>query len=260
MIYIIWGIPGGGKSYYGTYIAIKEMMKRKTNKRVFSNYPIQLQISSGIIQKIINIIPIIKIENKKIIFVKKPPLQPIVHSTYIWEDRYIYSGITNAVIILDEAYRDFSSKESYDFKKDKHTFFATNRHNDLDIYIIAQHPDRIEVIIREMCNIFYYIFKWKNPITGKPLWFDISGYLSQEDFKLRNLKTDMRFSHERIWFRKQIAEAYDTKFFRKEPKIEIKRWDEINIPDYFKLKEEIKKEDEIKKEEKKPKKRKGFEF
>lgn len=252
MINIIWAIPGGGKSYIGTYIAVKELEKTKSKKSVYSNYPIILKTKHPILKRILNKIPYIEISRKGIKLFKREPLQDTIQSTNIWESKYIYSGLTNAVIILDEAYRDFSSKESYAFTKDKHTFFATNRHNDLDIYIIAQHPSRIEVTIREMANIFLFVSKWINPITGNPLWFDVSGYLSEEDFKLRNMKTDMRFSHQRVMFTKKVGNAYDTKFYRKEVIQSPQRWQDVNQVEYFKIKEQEKIEQEKVEESLKP--------
>jgi len=75
--------------------------------------------------------------------------------------------------------------------------------------------------------------------------------LSQEDFKLRNLKTDMRFSHKRFRFNLSVASAYDTKFYRKEPVIESQKWDEVDVKEYFRIKETQKKIEEAKKEEEK---------
>lgn len=230
----MWAIPGGGKSYYATYLILKELL-RKNARKVFSNYPVILKVKPFIIKRIFNFLH--RKINKKV-----QPLQDKIYSSYIWDNNYIYSGITDAAIFLDEAYRDFSSKESPKFTKDKHTFFATNRHNDLDIYFIAQHPARIEVIIREMTNIFYFIQPFFNPITKNPLWFTISGYLSEEEFKLRNLKTDMRFSFDRIFFNKKVANSYDSKYYRKNVEINPKRWSEVIISEYFTQKKEEKKD------------------
>jgi len=265
MIYIIWAIPGGGKSYFGTHIALKEMLKRKPRK-VFSNYPIIYRRKPFILKRLFNLIPIINIniKEKTIKTTKKEPLQDDVFSTYVWEDKYIYSGLSNCVIIFDEAYRDFSSKESPKFSKDKHTFFATNRHNELDIYVLAQHPARIEVIIREMTNIFYFVTKWINPVTQNPLWFTVEGYLSEEDFKIRRLKTDMRFSKNRILFRSKVANSYDTHYFRKDVSVSPQKWSDIDVSKHFEINineekttEEIEKEKWEKQQKKKKKEKKG---
>jgi hypothetical protein len=271
MIYIIWAIPGGGKSYFGTQIAGKEMFLKHPRK-VFSNYPIIYRQKPFILKRLFNLIPkpILTIDfnikssyakklNKKVLrFVKRQPLEDKIYSTYIWEDKYIYTGLSNSVIILDEAYRDFSSKESPKFSKDKHTFFATNRHNELDIYVIAQHPARIEVIIREMTNIFYFVTKWRNPITQKPLWFDVAGYLSEEDFKLRRLKTDMRFSLNHYWFRDTVANAYDTHYFRKDVSVSPRKWSDIDVSKHFEISIEDKTTEQVETEkwDKRPKKTK----
>jgi len=272
MIYIIWAIPGGGKSYFGTHIALKEMLRRHPRK-VFSNYPIIYRRKKGILRRLFNLIPkpIFTIDNnvksccakklnKKVLrFIKREPLLDDVFSTYVWEDKYIYSGLSNCVIIFDEAYRDFSSKESPKFSKDKHTFFATNRHNELDIYVLAQHPARIEVIIREMTNIFYFVTKWINPVTQNPLWFTVEGYLSEEDFKIRRLKTDMRFSKNRILFRSKVANSYDTHYFRKDVSVKPQKWSDIDVSKHFEIninKEKTTEEIETEKWEKQQKKKK----
>ena len=175
MIYIVAGPPREGKTFWVTYLALKEMARKgKRKRKVFSNYPIK---------------------HKKYGF------------SYKWDMDLIYD-IRDSVIIIDEAYRDVSSRNHKDFTVDQHTAFATNGHNNNDFWIIAQSPARVDVIIREMTNIFFYVSKYCFPFSKSPLWFTIRGYLSESD-----LQSQDSYSTESILPSKRVKNAYDTHFY-----------------------------------------------
>lgn len=236
MIYIIWGLPGEGKSYYATHLAIKLL---KNNKKVYTNFPIRYFKKQGVIRRLLN--KLLKKENKT-----------IEYNSFVWEDNFIYEDLVDSTIIIDEGYRNFSSRESWNFSKDMHTFFATNRHNNLDIYVIAQNPARLDRIIREMSNIFYNVTKWINPITGNPLWFSVQGYSDISDMGIEKIRgnKNLRISHERIFFKKDISQAYDTHFYRKESILRNdKKWNEIDVQEWMRVKKEEQKQEIQSKEE-----------
>lgn len=180
MIYLIWGPPGAGKTYFATREALRQHGKGRS---VYSNYPV-VDARSG-------------------------------WSSYVWKPEYIYETVTDAVIIIDEAYRDYSSREYRKFNADMHTFFATQRHNDLDVFLIAQNPARIDVVIREIVNVFYYVRKWfELPLVRIPLGFTVTGYLTEEDMNSRATDAKAIYSRERIIYSPRVAAAYDTHYFR----------------------------------------------
>lgn len=178
MIYIVFGAPGEGKSYACTSFAIDALNKGRT---VFTNYPVRTK--SG-------------------------------KSTYKWTPDLVYTDklIKNAVIIIDEAYRDYSSREYKNFTKDIHTFFATNRHNELEIYLIAQNPSRIDVVIREILNSV--ILVRKKAIFGKIIGFKLEYFEDFETLGKRFLsKENLYYAHRFLWFNREVSQAYDTHYY-----------------------------------------------
>lgn len=173
MIYIVDGPPGAGKSYYGTRVAVRAL---EAGKRVYTNYPVFFR----------------------------------GRSTLVWEKRLIKEPIYDAVIIMDEAYRDVSSRDFKNFSKDEHTFFATNRHNGLDIYLLAQHLNRVDVIIREMANEIIRLGAFRIPFW-RPLFFRADAYADEQAYA----KKDIYYT-EHYLFRWKYANAYDTRAFRRD--------------------------------------------
>lgn len=224
MIYIVWAPPRQGKTFYLTYLALKELRKTKDAKQVFSNFPIMYQEELSLLRKIRN--RIINIINK---IRKRPELNEKgkLLSSYRWYPEFIYTGIHDAMIIIDEAYRDYSSRNFKDFKVDQHTFFATNGHDNNDIYLIAQGINRIDVIIREMVNLFIFVKKTCLPWSKKPLYFTIETYLSEEDFKRRRQDEECTWTRERLRFKPDVARAYDTHYFKhSDDSTPYKKWSE----------------------------------
>ena len=147
---IIFAAPGEGKSYYATKQAYDALKKGRV---VFSNYPI---------------------------------ITPAGLSSCIWESTHCHENVQDSLIIIDEAYRDMSSRDFKDFTKEEHTFFATNRHNNNDVLLLAQNPARIDVILREITSEFLFMRKVSIPFTwwlnkleacNLPLVFVAYGYL-----------------------------------------------------------------------------------
>lgn len=179
-IYIVWGHPGEGKSYNVTREAVKALLDGKS---VFSNYPI------------------ITGKNNEI-------------RSFIWKPEYaaLQNPPTNAVICIDEAYRDYNSREFKNFSKEVHTYFATNRHNGLEIYIIAQNPARIDVALREISQ---FILCKKVGFLRWILGFRLEYYEFIEDLSARKMGNREAFYRKEFHrFSKKVANAYDTAFYR----------------------------------------------
>ncbi|WP_340819017.1 zonular occludens toxin domain-containing protein [Methanolobus sp. WCC4] len=191
MIYIYWAPPRKGKTFTCTAEALQRMeeVHKKRLKdpdfkgRVFSNYPI---------------------EHSKLGFCD------------VWKPEYVYLPIYDSYIFIDEAYRDFNSRKHKSFTDDEHLFFSTNGHNGNDINLIAQNPARIDLVIREMTDTFFYVKKTEIPLIGRPLWFTIDAYLTEDDFKRRHQDKEAMYNRSRLRFSVKVARAYDTHYFRKE--------------------------------------------
>ena len=198
MIYFAWGKPGAGKSFFVTWLALREMRKKK-GKTVLSNYPITDHTTG--------------------------------QTSFIWNSAYVYEDVCNCLIILDEGYREASSRNFGAFTVDEHTFYGTNRHNDNDIWFMCHNPARIDVIIREMVDVFYYVSKLS--ILGRPLWFRISGFLDEADFALRYNSPELIYSFQRLTFKKSVRRAYDTHYFGRQSDNppDYKLWSDSS--DYF---------------------------
>jgi hypothetical protein len=215
MIYIFWAPPRKGKTYTATAWALeymKRIKKGRTSKtQVFSNYPIY---------------------DKKL------------GSTLFWNADSIYYNITDSLIIIDEAYRDYSSRKWQKFSTDEHTFFATNGHNNNDIVFIVHGVNRLDPVIREMADSYYFIKKFQLPFMNRPLYFKIEVFVDE-------IAIAQRYSghsrHGVIYqrFKKRVAQAYNTHFFREivDPDqtylswLDMKNLDENNIKD---IKREVK--------------------
>lgn len=190
MIYIYWAPPRKGKTYCCTHDALKRMeychkqrLKDPDFKgRVFSNYPIH---------------------------------HPKLGFCDVWEPDMCLLPIYDSYIYIDEAYRDFNSRKHKNFSDDEHLFFSTNGHNGNDINLIAQNPARIDLIIREMTDTFFFVKKTEIPIINRPLWFTLDAYLTEQDFAMRLMTKDSMYNRTRIRFKKRVAKAYDTHYFRK---------------------------------------------
>jgi hypothetical protein len=192
MIYIVFAPPRQGKTFWVTSLALAEMEKKKP-KRVLSNYPI---------------------------------LHPKHGFSYKWKMEYIYD-VRDSMIIIDEAYRDISSRKHKEFTVDQHTAFATNGHNNNDFWIIAQSPARVDVIVREMCNVFYFVRKKCIPLTKIPLMFIIEGYLDEQNIAMRHSSNDAIYSTEWCLPRRRVKNAYDTHYFghSEDMEREYERWE-----------------------------------
>lgn len=177
LIYIIWGHPGQGKSYFGTAMAVRGL---EEGRKVFTNYPV---VYRG-------------------------------KSTYIWQPEFagLPSPPTGATIVIDEAYRNYNSRKFSGFSVQEHTYFATNRHNNLEIYLIAQNPARIDVTIREISQ-FILMKKVQVPLLKFIIGFKAEFYEMIEDLSARKMGQESHYSVEWIWFSKKVANAYDTHFY-----------------------------------------------
>lgn len=121
MIKIITGRPGSGKSYFGTRLAYKEMLK---GRRIYSN--LRISFRKG---------------DKE-------------YTNYNLNKNMIvdFQFPEDSILIIDEAGFWFNSREFKKFKVEDFQFFSQHRHLNIDIYLIVQNIQRIDVSLRELAD------------------------------------------------------------------------------------------------------------
>ena len=121
-------------------------------------------------------------------FTNYPIVDSDMRSSLVWSPDLVHESIHDALIVIDEAYRDYNSRSFKNFSADEHTFFATNGHNNVDVVLIAQNPARVDVVIREMTNIYYFVRKFQLPFMSRPLWFRVLGFLDEESMAISGIR------------------------------------------------------------------------
>lgn len=220
------GLQGFGKSYVVTDKARKELLKTKNGKKVISNYPIVVKVPLSYKQKITNII--LSIYKKEILlfnlFGKQYILQKCIQkniSSYVWRDYYTDEGIKNSLVIIDESGQDkYSGSYAFELTKSDRKFFSRLRHNNISVYMMATSPDDIHPFLRRKLAYIHDITKRNNILTKKPSKFFINTYTSLKDFNKRDEHTihkkarNTRYAHETLSFSLDVANCYNTYFFR----------------------------------------------
>lgn len=129
-------------------------------------------------------------------------------------------------IYLDEAYQYFNSRNFKSFSSSMHEFFSLCGHYGNRLVLIAQHPARLDKVIRE--NTSYYVkavaFRF---FTGTPIFFryhiyDVDPSMISSSSEARKLKPVR--SHT-VLFRRSIARLYDTHNLRpSDPPLPLRLW------------------------------------
>lgn len=132
-------------------------------------------------------------------------------------DEQLLSGAPayDSDIIIDEAYQYFSSRNFKNFGLTKHEFFSLCGHYGNRVVLIAQHPARLDKIIRENCTCFIMARCYRLP-NGVPFVFR---YLEFDfDVSLMGSLSDIRrarpVSSSWVRFKKSVASLYDTHCLR----------------------------------------------
>lgn len=198
--YCLVGIPGSGKSYFGTQRIVKHLgnwyraarKKKDPSMYPMCNYPVQHPVYGGAIR---------------------------------WSPELMYYPLQNAYMVIDEAYQYFGQNNKKNYKLDYEVFFGTVRHNNIDIVNIAHGMTRINPDIRIKSEVFYVIEKVCFPFTGKPFFFKLTGYYDMNFSKNKSVEP---ISHEILFFKKSVARCYDTRYMRKQPfdMTQLPRWGE----------------------------------
>lgn len=128
-------------------------------------------------------------------------------------DEAILSGapVYDSDIIIDEAYQYFNSRNFKSFSKSMHEFFSLCGHYGNRLVLIAQHPARLDKVIRENTSYFVRACAFRLP-TGRPLFFRY--YIYDLDPSLIGSSSEMkRIKPVKIHttlFKPSVYRAYDT--------------------------------------------------
>lgn len=183
-LYTIRGKPSAGKSYFGTSLGVAGLIEGK--RRVFSNYPIIYNDGERILSSL-------KFEASMI----------------------IEKNLNGSIIINDESHMDFWSRDFKNFTESKKDFFSHCAQHGISFYSIVQHEDRQDTIINDCTNLFAVVDKIEIPILEIPICFYIEWWADEEEMKNAKYHPDVLIPYhtERVWFKKEIANAYDTRFY-----------------------------------------------
>jgi len=181
MLEIYSGIPGSGKTLEVTKIAVKEMRK---GRPVFSNYPIQCKVRKGF----------------KLYTVTSYILTKDMLTDYVFP--------YGSLLIIDEAQTWFGSREWKDFSKDSLLLFTAHRHIGYSLICICQHPQRVDVILRELANMFW--------LVDRNLFFTVfTGYYEFSDYGKRKKDfPNMPIKRKLSFFRSRYYKNYDTFYMK----------------------------------------------
>ena len=126
MITILCGVAGKGKTALATQQAILQATK---GRLLFSNYNISYKVFG---------VPLTSFDCPPEYFKNK-------------------SFPEDSFIILDEAQNQFNSRFFKDMTKEEIKYFSGHRHLGNDIWITTQHPNRVDVVLRENADKFIWI-------------------------------------------------------------------------------------------------------
>ena len=175
-VVILYGLPGAGKSYALACLAADYIA---SGYPVCCNYPIKNTH---------------KIEKKDI-------------NTDLC--------ISNSVLLIDEAHTLFNSRSFKNFTKSCHEFFSLHRHLGNCIYLVTQHPARLDVVIREIASDFCYCSTFS--LFGVPLWVTLR-YYYDDPCRSTCLEMDKQlkaYKIERKLYRRSVMMSYDTYYMDK---------------------------------------------
>lgn len=143
-------------------------------------------------------------------------------------DELLLSGAPcyDSDIIIDEAYQYFSSRNFKNFGLSQHEFFSLCGHYGNRIVLIAQHPARLDKIIRENCTSFImarcYRFPSGLPFIFRYLEFDFDPSLMGSLSDIRRVRP---IGSSWVLFRRSVSKLYDTHCLRpSDEPLELKLW------------------------------------
>lgn len=181
-LYCLTAPPSNGKSYVATDIAISFM---KQGRKVFTNYPIVYNNGREFLQ-----------------------------TCALTKDMILKYNFNGSVLIIDEAHNWFWSRKFKEFTEEYKNWFSTLSQHEISLYYVVQHEDRVDTVINDCANLFGEIQKTEIPFLEMPICFTITWWNREIDMQIGRTSDKVQpYSEERIWFDKDVAHSYDTKWF-----------------------------------------------
>ena len=192
-LFMVIAPPGEGKTYFLVWTALQAMRAGRT---VWSNFPIK------------------SVDGRYV--------------SRFWKKEYIFENISRDMVIDDELYREYFSRNFKEFDEKHALAFSTLGQKEVSFYGAAQHQDSDDVHINRVTNLWITIRKTEVPFLCVPLYFDVTIYSSLDDYKNAAYHPDIEpYDSFRLWFDRDVAEAYNTKYFAQDerPHTEGEDWD-----------------------------------
>lgn len=182
---VVYGYMRNGKTWYVTRDVLEAMERRRSGKKLYSNYSIV-----------------------------HPRYGPVAK----WKEEYKHYAITDSIIVIDEAYRysNYNAHTWQDFTPEDMEFYATSGQNGNTIYFIIQEFEQLGNILRGLAA--EYIELRKTAFGDRVLWFTAYHYAGEKSAR-KNRKKPVRV--ERFinwpWSREfdRVYQAYNTEQFRR---------------------------------------------
>lgn len=200
-LYAYYGRLGQGKTYAMTADIIEDLKKGGV---WYVNYPIYWTGYDERYSKMQLLLGVLGLRKKYYEFTHQ-------NLHYIKVDENFHDKIetlTDCKVALDEGYVAYDSYEMAKLSMQKRQTILHARHYDRSFYYTVQRPSSIHVTLRANTNVFYKITKLQL------LWWT---FFKREEFDLgqgEQVDETQRLSVKRYRGRKEIFEAYDTKYLR----------------------------------------------
>jgi len=190
-LFALIGKPGSGKSYCATKIGLDRMKEGRT---VFSNFSIVSvdgKYCSRVIEGVTSTGEVIETIKK-----------------------LMRQNLTRCVLIFDEAHLFWWSRDFKRFTQEDKNFFTFLAQHEIEVYYIVQHENRMDTIANDCATLYGVVEKLIIPFIDMPLRFTITWW-SDEELIRQSIRDSsiVPYLIEHFWFSKDVASAYDTRFF-----------------------------------------------
>lgn len=180
---LIVGKPGAGKTYFLTKIALAAVL---AGRDVYTNYPIDVTQNVSVLRALR--------KNKDL------------GSVYYWRTYNDFINIKSGVVLCDEAYTLFGSKDWQSLPMEVLSKFFQHRKDGVDIWACSQRQKSINANLRDIATSVYRVKKLRLPFV-KFLFY--VACLDADDVMADRAKPSC-YGRSFFFFNKQVAFVYDT--------------------------------------------------
>ncbi|MES3005551.1 MAG: hypothetical protein V4664_01240 [Patescibacteria group bacterium] len=200
-LYMYYGRIGMGKTYAMTADVLEAL---RHGKVVYTNYPIFYEGYNETEHWPYLLLGFLGIKRTFYNFPKENLRQIVVDENF----HETLSKLTDCIVALDEGYVVFDSYQMAKISMTERQNVLHTRHFDRSIWITAQRPTNVHVVMRSQVNVFYRVRKM---ISWPVVVFQRCEYdLASNE----TVDEEEPFSMKLYIGRKRIFEAYNTKYLR----------------------------------------------